>query len=85
VCVTSPQTVAEAHRSGRPDLLPRAFPRRARQAENSPSAKAHRRAQTARPDYSELSSLISAHGRSGASPTGEIVGGLLGGICFTKK
>jgi len=38
---------------------------------NPPPPKAHRRAQTARPAISELSSLISAQGRSGAGRTGE--------------
>jgi len=49
--------------------LPRAFARASSAAENSPSSKADRRAQTARPDLSELSSLISAQGRSGAGRT----------------
>ena len=44
---------------------------RSRQAENSPSSTADRRAQTARPDIAELSSLISAQGRSGANRPGE--------------
>jgi hypothetical protein len=54
-----------------PPSLPRAFARASPAAENSPSSKDRRRAQTARPPISELSSLISAQGRSGAGRTGE--------------
>jgi hypothetical protein len=62
-----------AHRSGRPRSLPRAFARASSAAENSPSSKAYRRAQTARSNPSELSSLLSAQGRSGASRTGQTI------------
>ncbi len=51
--------VPKVHRSGRPPSLPRAFAPASSAAANSPSSKAYRRAQTARPNSSELSLLIS--------------------------
>src|SRR4030042_2004416 len=51
--------------------LPRAFVRASSAAENSPSSKSYRRAQTARPDIAELSSPIGAQGRSVGGRTGK--------------